>query len=153
MKRTIIIALIFALVMCTGLLAGCGSPKVASLNPGDYPDPPADERYDVLPVYMAWDGGSGETWAYEFSVDGLLEEGSRPPEPEPAEDEDFLVVPEDDPPGGRTIWFQGVSPGDVVITFTTKSDKGKVVDIQQYAIRVYEDRSLALLQSEQHDFR
>jgi hypothetical protein len=138
------------------LLSGGCSPKEADvLDTGDFPDPPADQRHEILPIYMAWDGAGGETWEYEFSAEGVIEEGSSPNPPGGMyEDEDGMtIVLDEDPPGGRTIWFQGVSPGDVVVTFTTVDENGKVVDIQKYTIRVYEDMNLALLHSEQESFR
>jgi hypothetical protein len=130
------------------LLAGCNSPTVTTLNPERYPDPPEEERYEALPIYIAWDMMGGETWTYEISPDGILEEGSQPPkQPEPETGEEILD--EDyDPPGGRSVWFVGVSPGDAVVMFTTKSDKDEVVNIRQCAVRVYDDLTLALLHDE-----
>jgi hypothetical protein len=99
---------------------------------------------------MAWDGAGGETWEYAFSAD-IIAEGSEPPPP--PEEEGIIVAPLFEAPGGRKIWFQGLSPGDVVVTFTTKNSKGKVVEIEQYAIRIYEDLKLAVLHKEDSSFR
>jgi len=125
---------------------------VEALDPGDYEDVPEDRRLEVLSIYMAWDGAGGETWIYELSAENVVGECGPPPKPEPAPDgmEIFL---DDELPGGRTLWFKGVSPGDVVIAFTTKNEKGKVVDIQQYAVRVYDDLRLALLHAEHNSYR
>jgi hypothetical protein len=155
MKKNIKIMLIAASIL---LLTGCGSPKVQTLNPGDYPDVSEDKRSEALPIYIEWNGAGGETWEYAFSVDDIIEEGSEPiqQQEEEAEGDDGipLDVPLDyNPPGGRTIWFQGLSPGDVVVTFTTENSKGKVVEIEQYAIRVYDDLKLAILHEEDNSFR
>ena len=131
-------------------LTGCGASMVKALNLADYPDPPEDQRYELLSIYVAWNGAGGETWTYEVSADDVIEEGSPPPQPE---DDEFNIYIDEELPGGRTIWFKGVSPGAVELTFTTKDDSGKVVAIQQYAIRVYEDLRLALLHEEYNNFR
>jgi hypothetical protein len=147
---------VFAIMAMLALVAftGCGVPKVEALNPGDYADPAQEEWVDALPIYIAWDAMGGETWEYEFSVDGVIEEGSQPALPEPNVDEDGMTVIEEfDAPGGRSVWFYGVSPGDVVVTFTTKSSGGKVVGIQQSAVRVHDDLKLAYLEYQYDDFR
>jgi hypothetical protein len=146
----------FAIIAMLTLVAftGCSAPQVKALNPGDYADPAEEERAEALPVYIAWDSMGGETWEYTFSVDGVIEEGNEPASPDPYVDEDGMTVIEEiDAPGGRSVWFYGVSPGDVVVTFTTEDSQGKVVDIQQYAIRVYDNLQLALLHYQYDDFR
>ena len=121
-----------------------------TLNPGDYPDPPENQILEFLSIYIAWNGPGGETWDYEYSAGGIVEECGKPAQPE--EDDELLFI-EDELPGGRTLWFKGVSPGDVVLTFTTQSDSGETVDIQQYAIRVFDDLRLGLLHTEHESFR
>ena len=125
---------------------------VEALNPDDYEDTPEDKRLDVLPIYMAWNGAGGETWTYGLSAENAVEECGPPPKPKPTPGE-IEIFMEYDPPGGRTLWFKGVSQGDVVIAFPTKNEKGKVVDIQQYAVRVYDDLRLALLRAEHNSYR
>jgi hypothetical protein len=124
-------------------------------NDSDYPDPPEDQRDETFNVYMAWDGAGGETWDYAFSVDGILEECDQPlPEPEPgSEDGDEIVIYEDTPPGGLMVWFRGVSPGDVVVTFTTYDANEEVVAIQQYTVRVFDDLKVAQLDEVIDDYR
>lgn len=136
------------------VFVGCTKPQAEALNPSDYPDPPMEEHVDALPLYIAWDGAGGESWEYKCSPEGIIEEDNEPPRPEPSADEDGMTIIEEmDPPGGRTVWFYGTAPGDVVIKFTTQNNKGQVVDIQQYAIRVYDDLKLVLLHMEQENFR
>jgi len=129
---------------------GCGSPAVGTADLDDYPDAPDDQRHERLSIYMAWDGGGGETWDYELSVENVISESSPPPV---EEEEDGLILVFDELPGGRTLWFEGVTPGDVVLTFTTKNNSGEVVDIQKYVIRVYDDLRLATLHTESNNFR
>ena len=136
------------LMLACALLAGCSASHLAPLNPSDYPNPPQAQRYEALPVYIAWNGLGGESWTYAFSAEDIVKEGSRPRQPQ-----EENVITEDDPPGGRSVWFQGVSPGDTVITFTIRNARGQVKDILQYAIRVYEDLKLALLHAESKHFR
>ena len=125
---------------------------VEALKPGDYEDVPEDKRLEALSIYMAWNGAGGETWICEFNTENVVEECGPPPKPEPVPGgmEIFL---DDELPGGRTLWFKGVSQGDVVIAFTTKNEKEKIVDIQQYAVRVYDDLRLALLRAEHNSYR
>ena len=128
--------------------------NVKVLNPADYPDSPDAQRVLVLSIYVAWNGAGGETWAFETSVNGIIEESSAPPSRKPEQDEDGFIIIEDVLlPGGRDIWFKGTKPGDVVLTIITKSNKGKIVDIQQHAIRVYQDLKLSLLHTETESFR
>ncbi|MDL2237299.1 hypothetical protein LJC56_05660 [Christensenellaceae bacterium OttesenSCG-928-K19] len=150
MKTRAKVIITIVAVLALAALAGCGTPKIDVLNPGEYDNPPGDEWADALPIYMAWDGAGGESWEYEFSAEGVVEEGGAPA---PPESEDGIVLEEYDPPGGRTVWFYGVSPGDVTITFTTENSNGKVVDIQQYAVRVNDEMQLALLHQQNDNFR
>ena len=147
-KRLCIVTIILSALL---IFAGCSSsaPMVNPLVPSDYPDPPASERLIAQPIYMAWDGINGESWSYEFSKDGIIEECSEPT----YDPEDENAIEMEELPGGRYVWFQGVSPGDVVVTFTTKNAKGKVVSIQQTAFRVFDDLTIALLHSENENFR
>ena len=153
MKKTIV--MILSLIIIT--ITGCGNTNIETIAPDNYPDSPENERHESLSIYMAWDGAGGETWDYELSVTGIIEEGGQPPSAPDGvyEDEDgFLTLDADfDPPGGRSIWFKGVRPGDVVVTFTIINDQEKIVDIQQYTIRVYDDLRLSLLHSESESYR
>ena len=148
MKASKILRIVTIVMLAFVLLVGCVSPKVKALNPGDYPEPPESQRYEVLPIYVAWNGVGSETWTYETNMAYIIREGSKPPQPIEGD-----VIIEDELPGGRTIWFLGISPGDVVVTFTIQDNTGKVVDIRQYAIRVYENLQLALLHYEYNSFR
>ena len=130
-------------------IAGCRSPKVTAINPSDYPNVPQEKRQEALSIYVAWDGGGGETWKHAFSADGIIVRTGKPPQPE----QDGFVMADDELPGGLTMWFRGVSPGDVVVVFTTKDNRGKTVAVHQYAIRVYDDLKLSLLHEELKSFR
>ena len=130
-------------------IAGCRSPKVTAINPAGYPNTPQDKRHEALSIYLAWDGGSGETWKYAFSADGVIEQTGKPSQPE----QEGIIMADDELPGGLTMWFRGLSPGDVVVVFTTKDNRGKTVAIHQYAVRVYDDLRLSLLHEEFKNFR
>lgn len=137
------------IVMLTAvLLAGCACRNLATLNPGDYPDPPQVQRHEVVSIYIAWNGVGGETWTPAFSAKGIMEECG----PSRQAQEENVIV-EHEMPGGRTLWFRGVSPGELVVTFTIRNTKGKIMHIQQHAVRVYEDLKLAMLHTELRHFR
>ena len=175
-KTRVILGFFLSSILLVSFLPGCKNggdtgdssipiPTVEALVPGDYPDPPAEERYASLPIQMDWNMGGGESWDYEFSVDGIIEEGKVDPSPgqEAAEP---LAEWSYDIEGGRLVWFHGLAPGDVVVTFTTTSKpmevdkKGnyiegeeRVVDIMQCAFRVFDDLTIALLHKERESFR
>ena len=153
-KKVLHLGLIIS-ILSVMLLTGCGSSDdIKALDPTDYKDPPEDQWKEVLSIYIAWDGAGGEVWEYEMSEKGIVEECGPPAKPAAEEEEDLLTIDEgDDPPGGRSVYFRGLSPGDVVITFTTENDSGEVVDVQQYAIRVFDDLRLALLHEERTNLR
>ena len=150
MKKRIGIAIIIFSVLIA--LAGCNgnTPKVDPLVPGDYPDPPAEEILDAQCVYVSWDGANSESIGYELSATGIIEEGGGPTAPA-SEDEEAIESTEASK--GIDIWFHGVSPGEVVVTFTTKNEEGKVVGIQQTAFRVYDDLTIANLHTEGESYR
>ena len=119
-----------------------------------YPDPPENQRVEYLSIYMAWDGAGGEYWDYEVSAEGIIEESGPPPAPEKIEGDDGIdILVEDELPGGRTLWFVGVSPGDTALTFITRNEGGETVAIQMHIIRVYEDLKIALLHEESSNNR
>jgi len=124
-------------------LPGMTIPLNAFFPTDDHPDPPEDQRVESLSIYIAWDGGS-QTWEMAFSEEGVIEECGPPPPPEDGEDE--INFYDDELPGGRTIWFRGVRPGDVKLLFTIVNEDGIVGHAQQYAIRVFDDLTLALLE-------
>ena len=137
------------LVMLTVVLpAGCASRNCATLNPGAYPDPPPMHRHEVVSIYIEWNSLGGEYWTQAFSAKGIVEECGPPRR---AREEN--VIAEDEMPGGRTLWFRGLSPGDLVMMFTIRNAKGEIMHIRQYAVRVYEDLKLALLHAESRHFR
>jgi len=149
-KAKIKLVILATMIPLFALPMGCGSPAASTADLDDYPDTPDDQRHERLSIYVAWDGGSGETWDYELSVENVIAESSPPPS---VEAEDGVIFVDDELPGGITLWFEGVTPGDVALTFTTKSDAGEVVDIQKYVIRVYDDLRLAILHTESNSFR
>ena len=116
------------------------------LNPKDYPDTPVEQWREALPIYVEWNG-SDEHCDYQIDRAGVIAEGSPPSQPK-TDDGEIVIHTDDDLPGGRTFWFRGLSCGNAVITFTIKKHSGKVVSARQYAIRVYGDLRLDILNSE-----
>jgi hypothetical protein len=152
----IIAAALSAILLPTVVLLACKSWRgvtetVKTPTPKDYSDSPEERWREVLPIYAAWNGFD-EHCTFHFDKQGIIEEGNPPPRPQ-ATDGETVLLPEEDPPGGRTFWFRGLSPGDAVITFTTKKHSGKVVYVRQYAIRVHPGLRLDLLHEEHTDFR
>ena len=144
--RLVVFTVLIPLLMSP---AGCSPPAATPTEPDAYPDAPEDQRHERLSIYIAWDGFN-ETWDYEVSAESVISE-SGPPSREEAED--GIVFEDIELPGGRTLWFKGLSPGDVVLTFTIKTYEGEAVDIQRYTIRVYDDLRLAILHSESTSLR
>ena len=150
MKLKTKLAIMAAMIPLFALPMGCGSPAGSAVDADDYPDIPSDQRHERISIYMAWDGGGGETWDYDLSAENVISESSPPP---PVDTGDGIMVFEDELPGGITLWYEGAAPGDVVLTFTTRSSTGEVVGVQKYVIRVYDDLRLAILHSESDSFR
>lgn len=149
MKKAAVALLSVVALVC----AGCGKAAPAPTSTAHLPDPPEDEWLYELPIYWAWNmmPEAKEGWDYTFSREGVVEEGRRDA---PATGQEGDGVLEDlEAPGGRTVYFRGVAPGDVVITFTTKQNGKKVLDVNHYTVRVYEDLRLALLDTEHHSYR
>ncbi|NLW79087.1 MAG: hypothetical protein GXY32_06720 [Ruminococcaceae bacterium] len=143
MKKTLVLSLVL-LALC--LCACSGTPASLSLDPAQYTDPPEAEWLYQLDIYRAWDGVNGESNSYTVSTEGIIEEGTREDPNNPGEDE-FLEIP-----GGRTYFFRGVAPGDVQLTFTVTKD-GKTMDQAVYAIRVFDDLRLVILDEKSESYR
>ena len=145
-NKNIWAVILFGVVFMALFITACSNAPSA--------DPPENQRLEYLPVYIAWDGAGGESWDYEVSVEGIIEESGPPPVSESIEGDDAIdIFVDDEMPGGRILWFIGVSPGDTTLTFTTKNEGGETVGTQTYAIRVYKDLKIALLNEESTDNR
>jgi len=115
---------------------------------GEYADPAQSGRHERLPLYIAFNGGV-EFFRYKYGWDGLIEE-TGPPSPTPGSG---YVYEDEFAPGGATLWFRGVEPGNVVLTFITEDLDGRVVALKHIAVRVYDDMRLAVLHEEHISYR
>jgi hypothetical protein len=135
------------------IMASCAKTASDTGTSADHTDPPKSERVTALRIYMAWNGADGESIDYSFDKEGIAEETSRPVNTPESGEEDEIVTEDLDAPGGRNFWFKGVIPGDVELLFTVTGEAGKTVYEERYAIRVYDDLTLAVISKNTADIR
>jgi hypothetical protein len=135
------------------IMASCTKTASDAGTSVEHTDPPKSERVEALSIYMAWNGAGGESIDYSFYKEGVIEETSRPVNTSESGEEDVIAIEDLDAPGGRNFWFKGVIPGDVEMLFTVTSEAGKTVYEERYAIRVYDDLTLAVISKNTADMR
>lgn len=145
MKKSLVLSFVLLLALC---LCACNSnPASLSLDLTQYPDPPEAEWQYQLDIYRAWDMANNEYDNYTLSAEGIIEEGTRKDPNAPEDDLEFY-----ESPGGRTYFFRGAAPGDVQLIFTTTKNN-KTVDQTVYAIRVFDDLRLVILDDIRESYR